>query len=311
MRVAIVGGSGLVGRALARSLATDGHDVVVLSRRPERARGRLPNSVSVAAWSGTDAGVDDLARTLDGVDVVVSLAGAPVGPLPWTARRKALIASSRVGVAGAIVDALATLPPDRRPRRLVVVSGVDAYAETAAGPDPAPWTEASPMGDAFLARVSRDLEAEARRGEPLGVSVVRMRMGHVLAADADLVRILALPVRLGLGGRIGSGEQWWSWIHIDDAVGLFRLAMADGGPDGVFNVVAPGACRQVTFVRAMARVLHRPSRVPVPAWLVRLVLREQSALLLGSRRATPARALELGYEFRFESIEAAMDDVLR
>ena len=205
MRAAIVGGSGLVGRALARSLATDGHDVVVLSRRPDKARGHLPNSVSVAAWSGTDAGVDALARTLDGIDVVVSLAGAPVGPLPWTTRRKAIIASSRVGVAGAIVDALATLPPDRRPRRLVVVSGVDAYAETAAGPDPAPWTEASPMGDAFLARVSRDLEAEARRGEPLGVSVVRMRMGHVLAADADLVRILALPVRLGLGGRIGSG----------------------------------------------------------------------------------------------------------
>ena len=310
MRAAIVGGSGLVGRALARSLATDGHDVVVLSRRPERARRRLPSAVAVAEWSGADAGVDELARTLDGVDVVVSLAGAPVGPLPWTARRKALIASSRVGIAGAIVDALATLPPDRRPQRLVVVSGVDAYAETAAGPDPAPWTEASPMGDAFLARVSRDLEAEARRAEPLGVSVVRMRMGHVLAADADLVRILALPVRLGLGGRIGSGEQWWSWIHIDDAVGLFRLAMADGGSDGVLNVVAPGACRQVTFVRAMARVLRRPSRVAVPAWFVRLVLREQAALLLGSRRVAPARALELGYEYRFESIEAAMDDVL-
>jgi uncharacterized protein (TIGR01777 family) len=208
------------------------------------------------------------------------------------------------------VDAIDRLPPDRRPSTLVVVSGIDAYPESGGDADPAPMTESTPMGTDFLARVSQALEAEAQRAEAFGVRVVRLRMGHVLARDADLVRILALPVRLFLGGRIGSGQQWMSWIHIDDAVALFRLAMAPGGPTGVINLVAPGACRQVDFVRVMARVLHRPARFPVPAWLIRAVLGEQSVLLLGSRRVAPARAVDLGHDFSYPAIDAALEDVL-
>jgi uncharacterized protein (TIGR01777 family) len=171
-------------------------------------------------------------------------------------------------------------------------------------------TESTPMGSAFLAQVSRALEEEAMRAEALGVHVARLRMGNVLARDADLIWFLALPVRLFLGGRIGRGDQWLTWVHIDDAVRLFRLAIDQAIPEGLMNVTSPVACRQIDFVRSMARVLRRPARFPAPAWLVRLVLGEQSVLLLGSRRVAPARAIELGYQFDFPTIDNAIDNVL-
>jgi uncharacterized protein (TIGR01777 family) len=306
VKVAIVGGSGLVGRALARSLVGDGHDVLVLSRDPGRRAKHVQPPARIARWSKDD--IDGLARAIDGVDSVVSVAGARVAPWRWTRRRKETIRSSRVDTIKAIVDAMNRLPAERRPSSLVVVSGIDAYPETPTGDDPAPFTETSPMGDDFLSRVSKDLEDEARRAESLGVRVARLRQGHVLARDADLVWFLALPVRLFFGGRLGRGRQWMSWVHIDDAVALFRRAI--DGVDGVLNVTSPGACRQIDFVRAVGRRLHRPTRFPAPAWLVKLVLGEQAVLLLGSRRVAPARAKdELGYDFRYRTIDAALDEV--
>jgi uncharacterized protein len=308
VKVAIVGGSGLVGRALTRSLVADGADVLVLSRDARRRADTVPAPARIAEWSPGD--VARLADSIGGMDAVVNLAGAPVAPWPWTRRRKALITSSRVDATRAIVDAIERLPTERRPPSLVVVSGIDAYPESPPGADPAPMTETTPMGSEFLAQVSRSFEDEARRAESLGVRVTRLRMGHVLARDAKLVWFLALPVRLFLGGRLGSGQQWISWVHIDDAVALFRLAMTTAVPDGTLNVTSPGATRQFDFVRSMARVLHRPARFPAPAWLVRLVLGEQSVLLLGSRRVAPERAIALGHTFRYPTIDRALDDVL-
>ena len=151
------------------------------------------------------------------------------------------------------------------------------------------------------------IEDEADRAETLGVRVAKLRQGHVLARDAELVWYLALPVRLFFGGRLGSGRQWMSWVHIADSVALFRRAITD--LDGVVNVTSPGAVRQIDFVRAVARRVHRPVWFPTPAWLVRLVLGEQAALLLGSRRVAPARAEALGYDFRYRTIDDALDDV--
>lgn len=308
MKVAILGGSGLVGRALTSSLLTDGADVMVLTRRGDRPSRDIPRGARVVEWSADD--VPRLAGAIEGLDAVVNLAGAPVAPWPWTTRRKDVIRSSRVDAVRAIVDAMARLPAHSRPRTLVVVSGVDAYPESPPGDDPSPMAEDHPLGTEFLARVSRDVEDEAERAKSLGVRVARLRMGHVLARDAKLVWYLALPVRLFVGGRIGSGRQWLSWVHIDDAVGLFQLALTETSIDGALNVTSPGACRQVDFVRVMARVLRRPARFPAPAWLVRRVLGEQSALLLGSRRVAPKRAIALGFDFRYPAIDAALHDVL-
>jgi len=306
MKVAIVGGSGLVGRALARSLTDDGHEVLVLSRNPSAKAKNVHPPARIAAWSKDD--VDGLARSIDGFDSVVCVAGARVAPLRWTRRRKETITGSRRDTIHAIVDALARLPADRRAKSLVVVSGIDAYPETPDGDDPTPWTESSPMGDEFLARVSKTVEEEAARAEGLGVRVAKLRQGHVLARDAELVWYLALPVRLFFGGPLGSGQQWMSWVHVDDAVALFRRAI--DGVDGILDVTSPGAVRQIDFVRAVGRRVHRPIWFPTPAWLLKLVLGEQAVLLLGSRRVAPARARqELDYEFRFKTIDAALDDV--
>ena len=290
-------------------MMADGGDVLVLSRDPERRRNVVPPGARLAPWSADD--IARLATSVAGLDAVVCVTGARVAPWPWTRRRKAVITSSRVDAVRAIVDAMARLPADRRPTSLVVVSGIDAYPESTPGDDPAPMTESTPMGTEFLAGVSRAVEDEAQRAEGLGVRVTRLRMGHVLARDADLVGFLSLPVRLFLGGRLGSGQQWISWIHIDDAVAIFRRAITDPDAGGVINATSPGAVRQVDFVRSMARVLRRPAWFPAPAWLIRIVLGEQSALLLGSRRVAPERALdELGYSFRYPSLDGAIDDVL-
>lgn len=306
MKVAIVGGSGLVGRALARSLTDDGHEVLVLSRNPSAKAKNVRPPARIAAWSKDD--VDGLARSIDGFDSIVSVAGARVAPLRWTRRRKQTITGSRRDTIHAIVDALARLPAERRPKSLVVVSGIDAYPRSPEGDDPAPWTESSPMGSEFLARVSKAVEDEAARAEGLGVRVAKLRQGHVLSRDAELVWYLALPVRLFVGGRLGSGQQWMSWVHIDDAVALFRRAI--DGVDGVLDVTSPGAVRQIDFVRAVGRRVHRPIWFPTPAWLLKVVLGEQAVLLLGSRRVAPARARhELDYTFRYSTIDAALDDV--
>jgi hypothetical protein len=308
MRVAIAGGSGLVGRALTRSLVGDGAEVIVLSRNPTKRARYVPPPATIARWSPDD--VPGLAESIDGFDTVVNLAGARVAPWPWTKRRKAVIRSSRVDGVRAIVDAIERLPPRRRPTRLVVVSGIDAYPESPVGDDPVPMTESSPTGTEFLAQVSREVEDEAQRATALGVGVTAIRMGNVLARDAALMRYLALPVRLWLGGRLGSGQQWFTWVHIDDAVALFREAIDGTVPDGVLNATSPGAVKQMDFVEAMARVLHRPTWFPAPAWLIRLVLGEQAVLLLGSRRITSARASRLGYDFRYPTIGPALEDVL-
>jgi uncharacterized protein (TIGR01777 family) len=308
MKVAIVGGSGLVGRALTRSLLDDGVEVVVLSRAAHKRRRVVDPRAAVVDWAVDD--VAAIAASLETVDSVVCLAGARVAPWPWTGGRKRTITASRVDAIRTVVGGIDRLPTGRRPASLVVVSGIDAYPESGSAPDIAPWTEASPNGTAFLARVSQAVEAEAARAEPLGVRIARLRMGHVLARDADLVWYLALPVRLFLGGRIGSGQQWLSWVHIDDAVALFRRSIADPEVGAVLNIASPGACRQIEFVRAMGRVLHRPVWFPAPARLVGLVLGEQSVLLLGSRRVAPARAVELGYAFGYPTIEGALEQVL-
>jgi uncharacterized protein (TIGR01777 family) len=308
-RTAIVGGSGLIGRALTRSLLDDGGEVLVLSRNAAKRRRVVDPRADIVDWSVDD--VAGMAASLDGADGVVCVAGARVAPWPWTRGRKRTITASRVDTVRTIVDGMARLPADRRPKRLVVVSGIDAYSESPPGDDPPPLTEASPRGTEFLAIVSRAVEDEASRAEALGVRVTRLRQGHVLARDADLVWFLSLPVKLFLGGRFGSGLQWLSWVHIDDSVGLFRCALEDQTVDGIVNVTSPGAVRQVDFVRAMAARLHRPTRFPVPARLVRLVLGEQAVLLLGSRRVAPKRALEIGYRFRYPAIDEAFGQVFR
>jgi uncharacterized protein (TIGR01777 family) len=303
MKVVLVGGSGMIGRAVAASLANDGHDVVILSRDPAN-RSRIPPGVQLATWSVND--IPGLAAHLESADAIVNVAGARVGPRRWTSARKLVIRESRIGPTRSVVEAIRSIRRDLRPRVLVSASGTDGYT----GRDDTDATETTPLGGGFLAEVCRAWEAEAERAEALGIRVVRLRIGPVLAREATVLRLMCLPIRLGLGGRLGSGAQWISWIHLDDLVGVVRLALVDDELRGVLNVVTPEPVRQVDMGRALARRLHRPFWLRVPAWLLRIALGEGAEVILGSRRVAPLRLLQAGYAFRWPTLNAALEEAL-
>lgn len=303
-RIVIAGGSGTIGRHLARLLVVDGDEVDVLSRDPGRAQDHLPPGARAIGWTAT--ATPELAATLAGAAAVVNLAGVAIGPVPWTRSRKRAIRDSRLGATAALVESIGRLSPEERPPVLVNASGTDVYV----GLDAAPATESTPPADDFLSRVCLDWEATARGAEPLGVRVALLRQAFVLAADAPVLALFALPFRLFLGGRLGSGRQWFSWIHVDDLVRLYRLLIDQPDVTGIVIGAAPSPCRNSELAAALGRVLGRPSWLPAPARAIRLALGEESTLVLGSRRAAPARALALGFEFRHPDLEPALHDVL-
>ncbi len=305
MRVVIAGGSGMIGRHLAASLVRDGHAVEVLTRDAGRAGRRLPRGARAVTWPRGP--VRELARALESSDAVVNLAGTPIGPIPWTTGRKRSIRESRIHATEALVEAIAALPAEARPRVLVNASGTDVYA----GIEAYPADESAPPQADFLARVCADWEAAAQRAEEHGVRVVIVRQAFVLARDATVLALMALPFRLFVGGRLGSGRQWFSWIHVDDLVALYRWALDEANVRGIVNAASPEPCRNAEFAATAARVLHRPCWFAVPAFVLRLVLGEESTLVLASRRAVPRRVLEAAFQFRYRDLEPALVDVLR
>lgn len=273
MRIVLAGATGLIGRALVAALARAGHDVVVLTRSPT---GTVEGAARVV-WDGHSIDAD----VLDGAHAVVNLSGATIAGRRWTTRRKRQILASRVESTSAIVDGIAGLPPERRPRVLVNASGIDYAGDSG---DEIVDENARP-GQTFLASVCVEWEAAALAAEAFGLRVVVMRTALVLARDAHAVRLMALPFRLFLGGRLGTGRQWFPWIHLADVVRLYVRALDDDALQGPVDAVAPEPVRQRDLARELGRVLHRPSLVPTPAWLVKLALGEQSSLVLGGQRA--------------------------
>jgi uncharacterized protein (TIGR01777 family) len=302
---AIAGGSGFIGQHLAASLVARGDDVIVLSRDPERAARRGRTHGRLTRWTGADP--VELAKLLDSVDAVVNVTGVPVGPRPWTPGRRRAIRESRLEPTRTIVQAIRRLPAERRPSVLVNVSGSDGYQ----GLDATPATEADDRAPGFLADLCHEWEAAARAAEEVGVRVAIVRNGFVIGPDAKALDLLVLPFRLHIGGRLGSGRQWMSWVHVDDVVGIMTMAIDTPEASGPFNAVSPEPVHEAEVAAAIGRALGRRSWLPVPALPIRLVLRDVSVLILGSVRAIPTRASAMGYRFRWTNLDAAMRDVLR
>ena len=299
MKVVISGGSGLIGRALCRALLEAGHEPVVLTRDPRRAT-RLPADVRAVVWDPPELGT--WAAEVADAGAIVNLAGESIGRWPWTSRRKLALMESRLRSTRALIGALASLPAQRRPHVLISASGTDVYE----GQDRTSADEATPPATTFLSRLCLAWEAAALRAEELGLRVVLMRTSSVMAPGAPVLGVLSLPFRLLVGGRLGSGRQWMSWVDIADAVGLYLWALESPALAGPLNVAAPDPRPQAEFARALGSALHRPSWFPTPAWIVRLVLGEQATLALGSRRVWPARALASGYVFGRPRLEASL-----
>lgn len=300
MRIVIAGGSGFIGTALTRVLLADGHQVIVLTRRPEQAR--LPVGAQAVGWNlDSPAG---WGQVVDGAGAVINLVGENLGGGLWTADRKKRIRESRVRAGQALVAAVETV--NRRPEVLVQASGIGYYGFTGN----TPVTESSPPGSDFLARVSVDWEDSTRPVEALGVRRVITRNSLVLHGQEGIFPLVLLPFRLFVGGPVGSGQQWFPWIHLDDQVHAILHLINTSAASGAYDFVAPDAVTNAQLGKTIARVLHRPYYFPVPAFAMRAVLGELSTLVLEGQRAHPTRLLESGYRFRFPTLEGALRDLV-
>lgn len=298
MRILLTGGTGLIGRALCKDWAARGHEVLVWSRRPEVALSLCPGARAVAR-------LQDLADPA-GIDAVVNLAGAPIADARWTRRRQSVLMASRVDLTRSLVDWMGTLPTP--PRVLISGSAVGWYGN---GQDALLDENSAPQDPDFASRLCQAWEQEALRAKALAMRVVLLRTAVVLSADGGMLGRLRLPFSLGLGGRLGSGQQWMPWIHLADQVGLINCLIERDDCEGSVNACAPQPIRNSEFTVALARALHRPAVLPMPAWVLQLALGEMSNLLLWGQRLQPSRALALGYDFQFSQIESALNDLMR
>ena len=297
MRILISGASGLIGMALTRRLREDGHTVARLVRS-----GNSPAPGDVY-WDPMSATVD--ASAMEATDAVVHLSGASIAGGRWTPERKAILRSSRIDSTRVLVDTLASLR--QKPGAFVCASAIGYYGNR--GDEV--LTESSEPGTDFLALLARDWEAEARRAELAGIRTVLLRFGVVFASEGGALPRMLMPFRVGVGGRIGSGKQWMSWVALEDAIEITRAAILDERFSGPLNVVAPNPVRNAEFARIAARELHRPAIFPAPAFALRLLLGEMApALALASQRVIPDRLLSMGYKFRSANPDEALRSTL-
>ena len=299
MKIAVSGASGLIGSALLPALRADGHEVLTLVRR-------TPRAADEHRWAPQHRRIDP--ALLRDVDAVINLGGTPIRPRPFTAGYKQRLLQSRLDATTTISEALAAAAAADpvRPRVLLSASAVGYYGDTGART----VTEQDPPGRDFMARLCTQWEAATAPAEAAGVRVVHLRTGLVLGRRAMLIQILGIVFRLGLGGRMGSGRQFWPWISLADDIGASRhLLTADVA--GPVNVTGPAPATNAEFVRELARQLHRPAVLPVPAFAINLALGEfgRSSVTAG-QRALPVRLEESGYRFAHTDLASALRSAL-
>ncbi len=300
MRVLISGSSGMIGSAVTQLLIESGHTVSRLLRRESR----VVFAEGDVRW---DPASDDFdAQAAEGADAVINLAGASIGEGRWTAARKALLRESRVDNTRKLVASLAAL--SARPKVFISSSAVGFYGNRG---DEKLTGHSGPGAD-FLAQICRDWEREALHAGEFGARVAILRFGIVLSSRGGALPRMLLPIKMFAGGKIGTGKQWMSWITLADVAGMLRFALETDTARGAMNAVSPSPARNVDFIRAAARVLHRPAMFPAPAFALRFALGEMAdALLLSSQRVLPDKVQSLGYTFQDPELGPALARVIR
>jgi uncharacterized protein (TIGR01777 family) len=297
----MTGGTGFVGQTLVPALIADGHAVTILTRRTTPLDGPLA-SARLVHWSGPPDDIPDDA--LGAVDAIINLAGESVGGGRWTANRKDTLFKSRVETTRWLVAMVDQLP--QKPRVFISASAVGYY-----GPrGDEEITEASQPGDDFLATLCMHWEDEAKAIVKHEVRLALLRIGLVLGPGGGVLPRLMLPFRFFAGGPLGSGRQVMSWIHIDDLVAIVRFVLDNESISGPLNVTAPNPQTNREFAKALGRAMHRPSLLPVPAFVLRLVLGEMSDSALTGQRAIPKRLTEHGFQFQYPELDDALRDIL-
>jgi uncharacterized protein (TIGR01777 family) len=297
MKILIAGSSGLVGRALRPELSAAGHAVFQLVRPPQ-----IPGKGQIS-WNPETGELNRHAAA--GADAVVNLAGASIGEQRWSERHKELLRRSRIDSTRALVEAIGKHKP--RPRVLVSASAVGYYGNR--GDEE--LDEDSGPGEGYLAQLVVDWEAESLRAEELGIRTVLFRFGLILSARGGGLGQMVGPFRLGFGGRLGSGRQWMTWLALADAVGMVRAALEDEKWRGAYNAVAPQAVTNLEFTKALGHVLRRPTLLPVPIFVLRMIFGEMAdEMILASQRARSKRLAETGYTYRYPELEPALREAI-
>jgi uncharacterized protein (TIGR01777 family) len=297
MHILLTGGTGLIGRHLCRHWQMQGHRLTVWSRSPQ----------NVPRLCGPD--VQGIAQLADlgaqPVDAVINLAGAPIADRPWTRKRKALLWDSRINLTEQLLAWLEQR--EHKPRVLISGSAVGWYGD---GGERELDESSQPVSEDFASRLCGAWEETAQRAQAMGIRVVLVRTGLVLAAEGGFLHRLLLPFKLGLGGPIGNGRQWMPWIHLQDQIAAIDFLLSRNDAQGPYNACAPSPERNRDFAKTLASVLHRPAFMPLPAPALRLLLGELSVLLLGGQRARPTRLEAAGFTYRYTDLHAALDDLL-
>lgn len=297
MNIFITGGTGFIGSALVANLSQQGHNITVLSRNPG----------SVTNLCGADVNAVASLKELTSEDswqVIINLAGAPIFDRRWTADRKQLIRDSRIKLTGELVAYIAGMAV--KPELLISGSAIGYYGSQ--GDEI--LTEQSATIEDFPQQLCRDWENTALEAEQFGVRVCLMRTGLVIANGGGILQRMLAPFRLGLGGRLGDGKQWMSWVHRQDWVAIAQMMIADASMRGAYNATAPNPVTNSEFTETLAHHLNRPALLPAPAWLLKMLLGEMSELVLGSQRVMPERLLAAGYTFQHPDLRSALSEAL-
>jgi uncharacterized protein len=302
MRILVSGSTGLLGASLIATLEREGHTIAPLLR-PHSGQQHPPGAREQGVrWDPVAGGLDSAAA--EGCDALVHMAGASIADRRWNSARKNLLRTSRIDATRQLMDAFAKL---QKPPRVIVAASAVGYYGSRGGEI---LTESSAPGNDFLATLCRDWEAESARGAAFGARVVMLRFGIILAEQGGALPRMALPIKLGVGGRLGSGSQWMSWIALKDVLRIIRFSLTNSAVEGPVNAVAPTPLQNLDFTRVLAKALHRPALFPAPAFALRLALGEMAdALLLSSQRVLPSKLERYGYRFAEPNLAAALAEI--
>ncbi|MGQ0542435.1 MAG: TIGR01777 family oxidoreductase [Blastocatellia bacterium] len=299
MRILITGASGLIGKALQNGFKEKSHEMLLASRSE-------PKSDEHIRWSADTGFADDDLPRLEGLDTVIHLAGENVSGLRWTDEKKKAIRDSRVFGTRTMIEAFTKL--EKKPKIFISGSAIGFYGDR----DDEEVTETSAAGKTFLADVCKEWEAESRRAEDMGIRTVLLRTGIVLSKDGGALATMLTPFKLGVGGVVGSGKQWMSWVSLDDVVAIINFALENENLRGAINVTSPNPVMNEEFTKTLGSVLYRPTFLPVPEFAVNLVLGEMGdALLLASTKVIPKRLVEAGYVFKKTELKSAIEHAVK
>lgn len=301
MKIVVTGGTGLIGTPLLKELIKRKDDVILFTRNLENSRKIFPDGITPIFWDGKTMG--PWAQALEGCDTIINFAGESIGTKRWTADQKRKIMESRIDSARVLVEAIQSM--EKKPATFINASAIGIYGDVAE--DEA--IESSPAGSDFLAEVCKRWEAEPAKAQALGVRVVSVRTGIVLALNGGALAKMLLPFKLFLGGPLGSGNQWFPWIHLHDLIKAILFIIDHPSIEGPVNMAAPDSIRMKAFCKALGKSMHRPSFAAVPAFVLKVALGEMSTLVLTGVKVIPRKLLDHNFQFDFPRLERALENL--